>query len=410
MFLCVWQAVHLNIPPPGEPPYKQILRRIRWSILAVIAPEMVALNAWLQYRKATDLMYKVNVYRGLYETRLPEPRLRRLLRCLRYMTGKTGMLCLSPVLVADWVRMLVRHRGASRAFEWEQRELRTNDVLHRLERDELPWAMDTVFYALSGGGIIMVNGDIMTLNHAAFEDFARSHRKDLLPLQRAVLQDPSKASGLTKFITCAQALWFCSQCIARLSQDMAISLLELNTFAHCIGAFFIYVFWWHKPYDVATHVYIESAQLTPAQRTFFDLYRYTHQRSKNMAREIFSSYDWAKAGYIRPLITFLAFLIYGALHSLAWDYHFPTHAEAIVWRCASVATASSGLVVLLTIVRNRTKYRGTLVELLHIIAYFLGVVAILTRSFLVVESFRALPNCPASIYEVPRWTAYIPHI
>ena len=39
---------------------------------------------------------------------------------------------------------------------------------------------------------------------------------------------------------------------------MAISLLELNTFAHCISAFFIYIFWWHKPYSVATHVYIES--------------------------------------------------------------------------------------------------------------------------------------------------------
>lgn len=41
----------------------------------------------------------------------------------------------------------------------------------------------------------------------------------LLPLQRAVLQDPSKASGLAKLITCAQALWFYSQCIARLRQD-----------------------------------------------------------------------------------------------------------------------------------------------------------------------------------------------
>ena len=247
IFLCVWQAVHLNIPPPGEPPYKQIFRRIGWSVLAIIAPEVVALNAWLQYREATGLMHRVNSHRGLYKARLSETRLRRLLGYLRYMTGKMGMLCLSPVLVADRLRMLLCHSEASRAFELEQCQLRIDDVLPRLERDELPWALDTAFYALSGGGVMLIDRDTGTLVGRAFRSLAERDRKSLLPLQRAVLQDPSKASGLAKFITCAQALWFCSQCIARLSQDMAISLLELNTFAHCISAFFIYVFWWHKP-------------------------------------------------------------------------------------------------------------------------------------------------------------------
>ena len=247
IFLCVWQAVHLNIPPPGEPPYKQTFRRIGWSILAIIAPEVVALNAWLQYREAMVLMRSVNISRGIWKAQLPEIWPRRLLGYLRYMMGKVGMLCLSPVLVADRLRMLLCHSEASRAFELEQRQLRINDILPRLERDELPWAMDTAFYALSGGGIVLFDRDTKTLVYRAFRGLAEADRKSLLPLQRAVLQDPSKASGLAKFITCAQALWFCSQCIARLSQDMAISLLELNTFAHCISAFFIYVFWWHKP-------------------------------------------------------------------------------------------------------------------------------------------------------------------
>jgi hypothetical protein len=275
-----------------------------------------------------------------------------------------------------------------------------------MERDELLWAMDTAFYALSGGGIRLFEGDTRTLGYWAFRQLARIDRKSLLPLQRAVLQDLSKASGLAKFITCAQAFWFCSQCIARLSQDMAISLLELNTFAHCISALFIYVFWWHKPYDVATHVYIESTEVFKGE---FD--RCTCFRSRNMAKEMFSSEDWAEARIFRPLIMFLTFLVYGAIHSLAWAYHFPTRAEGIIWRCASVATASSGLIVLLIILRGLIDYhRDAMIALLHYIAYFLGFVAIAARSFLVVESFRALPNSPASIYEVPRWTAYIPHI
>jgi hypothetical protein len=193
---------------------------------------------------------------------------------------------------------------------------------------------------------------------------------------------------------------------------MAISLLELNTFAHCVSAFFIYVFWWHKPYDVATHVYIETTELTPSEFGWTTCFR-----SRNMAGEMFSSMNWAEARIFRPLIMFLTSLVYGAIHSLAWAYHFPTHAEGIIWRCASVATASSGLIIIVAISRgsrwlifSKIHWAPFLYHLLHVFAYGFGFVAIVARSFLVTESFRALPNSPASIYEVPRWTAYVPHI
>jgi hypothetical protein len=42
---------------------------------------------------------------------------------------------------------------------------------------------------------------------------------------------------------------------------MAISLIELNTFAHCVSAFFIYGFWWHKPYEAESHLYLNSIEL-----------------------------------------------------------------------------------------------------------------------------------------------------
>ena len=46
VFLCAWQAIHLNIAPPGEPAYKQILRKCGWALLAWLAPEYVAVTAW----------------------------------------------------------------------------------------------------------------------------------------------------------------------------------------------------------------------------------------------------------------------------------------------------------------------------------------------------------------------------
>lgn len=410
----MWQAIHLNVPPPSEPAYKQILRRVGWSILATIAPEVVALNAWLQYREASDLVRMVNLYRKMPKDNSTQHWLKRL-------SGNLGMLCISIPLLVDRMRMLLRHHAELRAFECEQQQLRNDSLLSKLENDELPWILDTAFYALSGGAVMLSNQrQLLTMESNVIEFLAEHDPKSLLPLQQMVLQDPSKANGLAKFITCVQAFWFCSQCIARLSQNMAISLLELNTFAHCISALIIYVFWWHKPYDAATHVVIDLSQavrkaradrLTPWWLGDY-LGDYTDDRSKNMHRHMFSRYGWVTAGFLRPLIIILTFLIYGAMHSLAWQYNFPTEAEGTIWRCASIATASSGLIVVFTIVRGSdwALDNSHLDTPLHLVVYLLGFVAIVARSFLVIESFRALPNSPASIYEIPRWTAYIPHI
>ena len=45
MLLCVWTAVHLNVPPPDSF-WGPKLRKVGWLILALIAPEMVAYTAW----------------------------------------------------------------------------------------------------------------------------------------------------------------------------------------------------------------------------------------------------------------------------------------------------------------------------------------------------------------------------
>jgi len=533
--LCVWQAIHLNVPPPGEPRYKQLLRRAGWSILAIVAPELVALNAWLQHRRANGLMKEINHLRGLDP---PDPVRRNLKlhlrfrdfvrRSYRYISTYMGKALFAMLSIPDWLRMNIRHRDTMRATELEH----VARQHAQMDKGTLPWTVDIAFYAISGAIVLKDDHEMnLAIGELEFKYLAEYDPKALVSVQRAALQDPGKASGLAKMITCTQAFWFCPQCIARLSQDMAISLIELNTFAHCISAFFIYAFWWHKPYDVEAHVYIDQSELlqrhllweikkgtrqivntvglgplnwdngydvfekspdgrvsTVATSVIIHsnseeaiLHKYHHRikygaaipgtgltllrsdaahrgpdlllsdkalaslkrlwhvrcdiRRKNefyhetiaashsSVRGRASNLDSSLADYTEAIIdndtaiTILAltltFLAYGSLHLLAWQYNFQTNAEGIMWKIASVTTASSGMIfVLLQWTSSVEDFHwivfGTLVAVVVLILVL--IFEFLARSFLVIESFRALPNSPSSVYEIPRWIAYLPHI
>jgi hypothetical protein len=503
---------------------------------------LVALNAWLQYRSADELMSEVNRRRGLAQTP-PKTFFRRLWD----LVGGTyiGRALSALLKIPDLLRMLFRYRKEMLATQREQQQVHNI----QLEKNTLPWTVEVAFYALSGAAVLKDDHDYdLTIDSSIIEHLAEHKAAALIPLQRAALQHPGKASILAKMITCTQALWFCSQCIARLSQNMAISLIELNTFAHCISAFFIYAFWWHKPYDVEAHVYIDDLGLlqdyliskvksgkyrrslattssTPSSGngcTTFDGFRIGYSgtydvfertpdgkvsvvaqsmrfhtgessngksisdtefikikigetipgtgfivrcrdervevsiwehtlpywerlwllrrnnmlgpqlnlerrfglfgmgiRAKNLDRE-FQEAAFGDAGMSIPLILTSVFLVYGGVHLLAWQYNFQTNAEGTMWRIASIITASSGLIILLAQTKEYLNrfYSKTLLERLRscflagvgIFCCFVIVANLLARSFLVIESFRALPNSPSSVYEIPRWTAYLPHL
>lgn len=90
-------------------------------------------------------------------------------------------------------------------------------------------------------------------------EFILRHQPDLIPqISAEDIRDKSKADKLAKFLVCTQAFWFCVQTIIRLCAGIAISLLELNTFAHALCALLVYVLWWHKPLDIAEPTIIKG--------------------------------------------------------------------------------------------------------------------------------------------------------
>jgi hypothetical protein len=157
-----------------------------------------------------------------------------------------GNICLAVAKILDWIRMKTRHARELRVLSSEQDDICKDRLDTKMHDTSEPWDMRTGFHAISGTcvyrskyttGKTMIDLDLEMLEYLASKEPAT-----LLPLKSMATQNPGQASGIVKLITCIQAAWFCSQCIARMSTGIAISLLELNTFAHCVSAFSIYGF------------------------------------------------------------------------------------------------------------------------------------------------------------------------
>ncbi|KUJ17077.1 uncharacterized protein LY89DRAFT_550286, partial [Mollisia scopiformis] len=46
LLLCVYTAIHMNVPPAGESKFAFWLRKTKWVAIAVFAPEIVVVNAF----------------------------------------------------------------------------------------------------------------------------------------------------------------------------------------------------------------------------------------------------------------------------------------------------------------------------------------------------------------------------
>ncbi|MCJ1301591.1 hypothetical protein MMC08_004392, partial [Hypocenomyce scalaris] len=58
--LCVWSAIHLNVPPKNESRVQYGTRYVKWSLMGVLAPELVVWTAWRQWNSAKTIQREVN--------------------------------------------------------------------------------------------------------------------------------------------------------------------------------------------------------------------------------------------------------------------------------------------------------------------------------------------------------------
>ena len=102
------------------------------------------------------------------------------------------------------------------------------------------------------------------------EELHAMNQIDFPKVTEAELEDRSKGDPLGKGLVVLQTSWFIAQCIARASQHLVVTELELVTLAFAALNGLMYFLWWNKPLDVRcpVPVYIKATivQVHPQEK------------------------------------------------------------------------------------------------------------------------------------------------
>ena len=300
-------------------------------------------------------------------------------------------------------------------------------------------------------------------------DLAKDGQFDKLNVAAADLVDKSKFDVFGSLVAGVQALWFCVQCIARVREGIAISLLEVWTVAHVSMSFFTLILWWQKPQFVNRgHVILHHSRLLEIEkligyekamsqsgpsvsktRSEKDAYVYTEMvkantdrvRRKRAMRRALSELDfltsqgeslwmfhisqsrkmrerwfdekvhfWATSAFWAPVA------VYGSIHLAAWNAHFPTTAERILWLVAAAVITvvgtlyASGIWLVYWFGSSKLKEtipspNGPPIRYAHL----LGSLTIGAHVYLSIESWLALRSLPVSAFQTVEWATVFPH-
>jgi hypothetical protein len=191
--LCVWTAVHLNIPAPDDTHSRRFWRKVKWTVVGLLAPEIVLFTAWEQLSKARSLVAFLNkeFVRQQAAGKLKD-------RPPRRFTLKYGyFVCMGGL---------------------------------RMRAPEFDGPTSHVPLSASAIRVLVQAGSF-------------------LDIEDSTIQDHSKTDGLAKTLICLQILWLSVECVARKVYGLPLSTLEIHTFVHVVCSLAVYILWlqvWHS--------------------------------------------------------------------------------------------------------------------------------------------------------------------
>ncbi|KAK4108126.1 hypothetical protein N656DRAFT_453762 [Canariomyces notabilis] len=224
--LCVWTAIHLNLPAHGDTMMKQQWCKVRLDVAGLPRSRNVAYTAFRQYTTAWRLQHKMKAYFPT-DDRTP----------VSQLSKSEGELEEGQPL-GDLGGRRVQHEEKQR-------------IVEEIKATRQKWTIVHSYFATMGGFAVQIADENGHQNFFPWRDTKKEPERytqlTLTPeglcyleeqfpgfipnLSRTSIKDKSKGSMFAKAVVCLQASWFCFQCLTRFIQGLGISLLELNTLA-----------------------------------------------------------------------------------------------------------------------------------------------------------------------------------
>ncbi|PYI01415.1 hypothetical protein BO78DRAFT_401318 [Aspergillus sclerotiicarbonarius CBS 121057] len=425
--LCCWTAVMPNIPARADRWHHALRDRLHLASLGLLGPEfllMLALGQWSSARAS------VKDFERIATTKTSEP----------------SNWTLTHAFYADMGGFLLDGPGVDRPFPVNAKQL----------------------FFLTDKGYI---------------DPPRITEDDI--------NDRNKSDAVSRVIAVCQALWLLINCAIRVAQGLALTTLELTTISFVI-VFLVTSFCWRfKPSDITSTVTVivntridiirqencphpqNQWHETPLDfvcdgvsfcgvhwRYYTEILRRWHipMFSRPMTaqpRDRILSDNFPVTDLQADCIATPVLLLFGSMFMLAWNFHFPSRVEHLLWRVASIYnllfTVIGGLhagycdkIVLpraykerLALPLSRTRppqksnkgwgrLRNFAARLRNIDPYrdprrevplrvlfpttVLCAMYCVCRAYILTEDFIGLRSLPASAYNTVSWSDYVPHL
>ncbi|PYI16574.1 hypothetical protein BO86DRAFT_435685 [Aspergillus japonicus CBS 114.51] len=235
------------------------------------------------------------------------------------------------------------------------------------------WTLAHAFYADMGGFILEEEGNatFFPVNAEQLYFLIANNYIKHPPLTEEEINDRNKSDSFSRVLAVSQALWFLVNSALRVAQGLFLTTLELTTISYVV-VFLVTSFCWRaKPsgitgtMPVKTETPIETIRaehcLFPDQRwhgTPLDFvhadisfcgvhWRYYTQILRNIHLPVFSrpmtaqpqnriiSDNFPVTDLRADCIATPVLLLFGSMFLIAWDFHYPTRAERLLWRIAS---------------------------------------------------------------------------
>lgn len=280
------------------------------------------------------------------------------------------------------------------------RNVQMNHFQTTWERDRFIWKTQDWYHNL-----LALQGDVWVVDAYQLL-FARQigvlKKLPFLPIDE--LDNRNKGDALVEGLAVGQVIWLFVQLIARGAGDGTPSQLEIVVLAFSVCTFITYILVWNKPQDVRTPVCV-SAYRRPTMEEVIRFsvrgptaIKWSRRRTWMPNHSIhYDASDNSTGPHMRSgMGSVIGALLFGCLHCAAWNFHFPTTAERLLWRIAAIITAGGPPCgVLVTRIsemaaKSKEKHfrsiqrRETWIQIIFVGPYLVA------RIYITVEIFRSL--------------------